>query len=168
MQKVHRYTKNNEHPSHSLLRVFNQAEYDSFRNKCFRERRTMGVGKSQNMNTLFRFWSYYLRTNTNAQMYTEFKNIAEEDYEMHYKYGSECLFRCWSYGLENEFSASMYSDFEHSVIRQYKYTNGMETYGLEKMWAFHYYRKDERVIRVNDEIQALLDSNFTQKLESLL
>ncbi|KAM0870772.1 hypothetical protein ACQ4PT_039809 [Festuca glaucescens] len=149
-----------QHPSHQLLEKnkFQQQRYNKFKNRCIAERKKLGIGLSEEMNSLYRFWSYYLRESFNEDMYKHFKNFAVDDATASYRYGLECLFRFYSYGLEKNFQRNVYEDFEQLTLDFYQ--KG-DLYGLEKYWAFHHFRKqDSSPINKHPELERLLKEEF--------
>jgi len=106
------------------------------------DRKRRGPGKSQEMNTLYRFWSYFLRDHSQGQeykhLYSDFKNLAMEDAKNSYFYGLQTIFRFYSYGLEKNFEMAKWQDFQELILSDITFGNW---YGLEKLWAYLKFRE---------------------------
>ncbi|CAF1466640.1 unnamed protein product [Adineta ricciae] len=145
-----------QHPSHSLLQQngFTQQVYNKYKQQCIDDRARLGPGQSMEMNTLYRFWSFFLRENFNRRMYNEFKQYAVDDAKIDHRYGVECLFRFYTYGLEKHFRKEVFEDFQRETFRDYE---AGQLYGLEKFWAFLKYSRQKP--KIDPKLEEIL-KNF--------
>lgn len=135
-----------EHTGMAALREkgFKQISYGQLCQQCGAGDRR-GADRGDKMDVLYRFWSFFLRTNFNRTMYNAFCSHALADSEAGNHFGSECLFRYYSYGLEKRFRHDLFEDFQDNALRAREH--GCQ-YGVDKLKVFHSHFKKAAALRL--------------------
>ncbi|KAL9275440.1 La-related protein, partial [Drosera capensis] len=142
-----------QHPSHWLLENFEQQTYQKYQKRCLADRKKVGIGRSKEMNTLYKFWLDYLRKVFVRSMYDKFLKLALEDAAANYLYGLQCLFTFYSDGLEQKFRDDLYNDFEKLTLDFYEKGD----------LSFHHFwetREHKEPMKKRAELEKLLKEEF--------